>query len=65
MITATFRGTDSLGYRKGKTYLLEIFPTDKMTIRRLDGTGVCTYQSLLSFLKNWNNIQIHPLNNKL
>ena len=57
-IKATFTGTNSLGYEKGKEYQLKIAEAKGMTIERADGTGRCPYQSLSSFLKNWNNITV-------
>ena len=57
-ITATFTGTTSLGYENGKEYKLIISELQGVSIKRLDGTGKCPYQSLSSFFKNWNNIQV-------
>ena len=57
-ITATFTGTNSLGYENDKEYQLKIANTQGISVRRLDGTGKCSYQSLSAFLKNWNNIRI-------
>lgn len=57
-IQATFTGKDSLGYENGKEYQLKIAEAKGMTIERIDGTGKCPYQSLSSFLKNWNNITV-------
>lgn len=55
IINATFIGTNSLGYEKGKKYDLKL---DGSTICRLDGTGKCTYQSIRAFLSNWYNIEV-------
>lgn len=59
IITATFTGTNSLGYQKGKEYQLKLADLQGISIKRLDGTGKCPYQSLSAFLKNWNNIRVH------
>jgi hypothetical protein len=55
-ISARFIGKDSLGYIHGKDYNLLLDKYRGMTIRREDKTGVCTYNSLSSFLRNWDNI---------
>lgn len=57
-ITATFTGTNSLGYEIGKEYKLKISDLQGVSIKRLDNSGKCVYQSLSSFLKNWNNIAV-------
>ncbi len=57
-ITATFTGKDSLGYENGKTYELQLANFRAKSIQKLDGTGICVYQSLSSFLKNWTDIQV-------
>lgn len=59
VITATFTGTNSLGYENGKEYELKIANMQGISVRRLDGTGKCPYQSLSAFFKNWNNIRVH------
>jgi hypothetical protein len=58
IITATFSGTNSLGYEKGKAYHLNLSDINGVSVQRLDGTGICPYMSLSSFLKNWNNIKV-------
>lgn len=58
-ITATFTGTNSLGYENGKVYKLKVSNLQGISVKRLDGTGKCPYQSLYAFLKNWNNICVH------
>lgn len=58
IIEATFIGTPSLGYKTGSKYKLIIPDFRGMTIKRLDGTGTCPYQSLSVFLKNWTNIKL-------
>jgi hypothetical protein len=57
-ITATFTGKDSLGYENGKTYELQLANFRAKSIQKLDGTCICVYQSLSSFLKNWTDIQV-------
>ena len=50
-IKAIFIGEDrSLGYRTGEQYELIVY---RSWIKRIDGTGLCEYSSLQSFLKNW------------
>lgn len=50
IIEAKFIGKNSLGYEHGKTYKLKLKGN---TITRIDGSGVCVYESLVSFLQNW------------
>jgi hypothetical protein len=57
IIAATFKGINSLGYENGKEYQLKLANLKGVSVERLDGTGKCPYQSLSSFLKNWNNIR--------
>lgn len=59
-IRATFIGTNnSLGYKTGKEYELRITGLPPMGIIRADGSGgICHYQSLRSFLLNWDNIHV-------
>jgi hypothetical protein len=57
-IKATFKGKDSLGYVNGKEYELKIANFGGMTIRRVNGTGQCPYQSISAFLRNWTNIEL-------
>lgn len=49
-IIAKFIGEDSLGYEHGKSYVLYIHNN---YIKREDGSGVCPYNSLELFFKNW------------
>ena len=56
IITATFIGTNSLGYENGKQYELKIAEAQGISIQRIDGTGKCPYESLSAFLKNWTGI---------
>lgn len=53
--TATFKGRDgSLGYRTGQTYRLTIYRSQRgVVISRPDGSGLCPYESLRAFLRNW------------
>jgi len=59
IINAIFTGTNSLGYENGKEHQLKVDNFKGISVKRLDGTGKCPYQSLSSFLKNWNNIRTH------
>jgi len=59
IITAKFKGTNSLGYEKGKEYKLNVANNHGTIIERLDGSGKCEYTSLSSFLKNWDNIRTY------
>lgn len=56
IIKAKFTGTNSLGYEKNKEYNLKISKSKQITIKRMDDTGFCFYESLHSFLVNWTNI---------
>jgi hypothetical protein len=56
MISATFVGNSSLGYEHGKTYELKVHNELGIGIMREDDTGLCPYQSLPAFLRNWTNI---------
>lgn len=50
-VRAKFTGTNmSLGYIAGESYDLIISHTE---VSRLDGSGVCKYSNIESFLKNW------------
>jgi hypothetical protein len=53
LITAKFIGKNSLGYETGKTYKLIIVGN---TVKRLDGSSECPYESIAAFVKNWTNI---------
>lgn len=50
-------GQDSLGYQNSQEYLLTLRDKGGSSISRIDGTGVCPYDSLSSFLRNWTNIR--------
>lgn len=58
IISASFIGTNSLGYEYGKNYILRVSNKKQIIIKRIDNTGLCKYNSLYTFLQNWNNIQI-------
>lgn len=58
IIEATFTGKNSLGYETGKEYKLKVADFGGMTIRRIDDTGKCPYQSISAFLRNWSNIKV-------
>lgn len=55
-----FTGQNSLGYEKGKRYILKLADSLGVSIERTDGTGKCVYQSLSAFMKNWDNIVSAP-----
>ena len=57
-ITATFIGKNSLGYETNEEYKLIISDIKGISIKRLDGTGKCLYQSLSAFFNNWDKINI-------
>jgi hypothetical protein len=54
---AVFIGENSLGYEHGETYRLTVDQNQPMTIRRIDGTGICPYSSIYSFFRNWRVIE--------
>ena len=54
-IEATFIGKDSLGYSNNRRYTLIV---NGSTIKRESGLGVCKYQSVEAFLKNWKDIKV-------
>jgi len=58
-ITATFIGTDgSMGYRYWASYklLIDISHNGNTRIRCIDGSQICEYSNILTFLDNWSNI---------
>ena len=61
LIEATFTGTNSLGYENGKSYELQLEPKS-MSIARPDGFGEYEYESLYSFMKNWDKITVKSSN---
>ena len=56
-IKAEFIGSSSLGYKTGKEYEIEVNDRKGMSVKRCDGDGLCYYESISSFLKNWTNIK--------
>jgi len=56
-IEATFIGENSLGYEKGKTYRLYISGLRNIVIKKINGSGICPYVSIITFLDNWSNIK--------
>lgn len=58
IIKAIFTGKSSLGYGHGLEYTLKVAEHGGMSVKRLDGEGVCNYKSLSAFLRNWNNIVV-------
>lgn len=59
VINAKFTGKNSLGYENGKSYDLLVSDVKGISIKRLDGTGKCPYQSLSAFLNNWDIINVN------
>lgn len=57
-LVAKFTGSDSLGYKKGWIYTLQIADQNGFSICRVGGGGVCEYGSLSAFLNNWDSIHI-------
>lgn len=53
---AIFVGENSLGYKSGIEYDLTISIVNKIYIQRADGTGLCIYDNIFQFLKNWRPI---------
>lgn len=63
---ARFIGNDSLGYKQGQQYKLKLMLSRRnasegsVTIYRTDRTGgVCPYNSMVSFLRNWEDIHLY------
>lgn len=61
-VRAVFMGQDkSLGYEYGKAYTLFIkkgAARDSILINKTDGSGDCIYESIISFLDNWDMINV-------
>ncbi len=53
-IKARFVGKDSLGYVHGQEYELLVA---RNSISRIDGNGVCPYDSIQAFLANWDDVR--------
>jgi hypothetical protein len=51
-------GKNSLGYETNEKYKLKVSDFGGMSIRRLDDSGKCPYESLSAFLRNWTDIHI-------
>jgi hypothetical protein len=57
-IRATFIGTDSLGYVNNQEYTLKLnLRTFGKIIINKNTSQACVYNSVISFLKNWDNIK--------
>lgn len=56
-ISATFTGTNSIGYITGRNYRLKLTGA---TIERVGGFGRCEYESLNAFFANWTDIKPVP-----
>lgn len=60
-VKAVFKGLDgSCGYRKGQSYLLTVSVLKNGNISIYGGglTKECEYQSIISFLENWDQILV-------
>ena len=58
-ITAIFQGQDgSLGFRKGQKYEIIVKHQGFEFIMVESGQLSCEYQSMISFLDNWNDIKV-------
>lgn len=56
-IRATFKGRNgSLGYIKNKEYTFVV--TTNKILPTIGETGICEYESVESFLNNWDNIKV-------
>ena len=56
VILAIYKGNDgSLGYVINKPYVLIL---KRSLIQRPDGSGRCRYESIVSFLSNWEMVQV-------
>ena len=53
-IRAKFIGRDSLGYKNGDIYELKI---KENSITLMDGSQLCLYSNIQTFLKNWDVLQ--------
>lgn len=56
-IKATFKGKSSRDYNNGEVYRLKVLSYKGMEIKKFDDSGICVYNSLSSFLRNWDKIQ--------
>jgi len=60
-ISAVFQGeNDSLGYKTGKRYTLTVRQklTNKFIVINEEKDNRCDYESIISFLNNWTDIQV-------
>ena len=56
-VKAIFRGQDgSLGYSANKEYPLNLTTYEMFEMNTI--VGECEYESMTSFLKNWDNVRI-------
>lgn len=60
IIRARFIGRNSLGYKRGEIYTLKVndriimgFENAEVVIERENGYGICPYQTMEAFNKNW------------
>jgi hypothetical protein len=63
-VNATFTGTNSLGYETGREYQLSITTAlNSIFITPHPKHGhkcePCQYNSIITFLRNWNDIKVH------
>lgn len=54
-----FIGRDSLGYKNGEVYTLELdsLSDGVLFINRDDRTGECMYSNVITFMRNWELIK--------
>jgi hypothetical protein len=60
-VAATFTGLDgSCGFKKGKEYRLTLRHKkgDNICIEEDGGGGWCEYNSIVSFLENWDRVSV-------
>lgn len=55
-VKAIFEGVDSLGYEHGRQYHLVLSGEGKITIKKTNDTGVCVYDSIYAFFRNWSSV---------
>lgn len=59
IIRARFTGKNkSLGYITNEFYELRLYDNSNLIRIEPTGVGLCSYNSLSSFLDNWDNIQV-------
>ena len=65
LIEATYKGKNkSLGYIYGYTYILRMYDNSNMIRIHESGNGVRVYDSISTFLNDWDNIKIKKQNGK-